>query len=100
MCQVPNNFFVSFQTEDELKTHLMCFKVYYMYIWLCFSSPEHKVLKESFCDGPLFVVRPCVNNFFKLLLLWNHPLGFDQTAQEGSLGGPLPKLFKPFQLVA
>ena len=25
-----------------------------------FSSPEHKVLKVSFCDGPLSVVRPCV----------------------------------------
>ena len=26
-----------------------------------FSSPEHKVLKVSFCDGPLSVVhRPCI----------------------------------------
>ena len=64
------------------------------------SSPEHKVLKLSFCNGPLSVVRPCVNNFFKQLLLWNHSLDFDQTLQEWSLGDPLTKLFKPFQLVA
>ena len=43
-------------------------------------------------------VRPC--NFFKQLLLWNHSLDFDHTSQKWSLGGPLPKLFKPFQLVA
>ena len=30
-----------------------------------FSSPEHKVLKVSFCDGPLSVVhRPCVRQQF------------------------------------
>jgi len=66
-----------------------------------------------FCDRPLSVVncpcvracvraslRPCVNNFFKQHLLWNHLLDFDQTSQEWSLGGPLSKLLKPFQLVA
>jgi len=56
---------------------------------LCFSSPEHKVLKVSFCDGPLSVVhcpsvRPCVNNVFKQLLLCNRSLDFDQTSQEWS----------------
>ena len=45
-------------------------------------------------------VRACINNFFKQHLLWNHLLDFDQTLQEWSLGGPLSKLFKPFQLVA
>jgi len=45
-------------------------------------------------------VPACVNNFFKQHLLWNHWLDFDQTSQEWSLGGPLSKLFKPFQLVA
>ena len=45
-------------------------------------------------------VRASVNNFFKQHLLWNHLLDFDQTSQEWSLGGPLSKLFKPFQLVA
>jgi len=40
-------------------------------------------------------VRLCVNNFSKQLLLWNHSLDFDQTAQEWSLGVPLPK----FQII-
>jgi len=49
---------------------------------------------------PIDVVhRPCVNNFFKQHLLWNHLMDFDQTSQEWSLGGPLSN-FKPFQLVA
>ena len=58
----------------------------------------------SFCDpsmsGVRACVRPSVNNFFKQHLFWNHLLDFDQTSQEWSLGGPLSKLFKPFQLVA
>jgi len=46
-------------------------------------------------------VRACVRqHFFKQHLLWNRLLDFDQTSQEWSLGGPLSKLFKPFQLVA
>jgi len=45
-------------------------------------------------------VRASVNNLFKQHLLWNRLLDFDQTSQEWSLGGPLSKLFKPFQLVA
>ena len=45
-------------------------------------------------------VRPCINNFFKQHLLWNRLLDFHQTSQEWSLGDPLSKLFKPFQLVA
>jgi len=68
------------------------------FLWI-FSSPEHKVLKVSFCDGPLSVVHASINNFFKQLLR-NHSLDFDKTSQEWSLGGPLPKLFKLFQLVA
>ena len=59
----------------------------------------------SFCDPSMSGVRrPCVcasvNNFFKQHLLWNRLLDFDQTLQEWSLGGPLSKLFKPFQLAA
>ena len=76
-----------------------------------FSSPEHKVLRVSYCDRPLSVVRrpsSVVRKLFYLnifssettLLLWNHSLDFDQTSQEWSLGGPLPKLFKWFWLVA
>jgi len=73
----------------------------YFYI---FSSPEHKVLKVSFCDDPLSVVhhpsvRPCVgfqNAIFQNLLVWNYK------AQSfhiwyiyiASSRGPLPKLFK------
>jgi len=69
-----------------------------------FTSPEDNVLKVSFYDGPLSIVYLCVRSpmsqyFFKQLL-WNRSLDFDQTSQEWSQGGPLPKLFKPFQLVA
>jgi len=76
------------------------------------SSPEHEVLSELLWSfnvrRPSSVVRACVrpcdrdcvNNVFKQHLLWNRLLDFDQTSQEWSLGGPLSKLFKPFQLVA
>jgi len=58
----------------------------------------------SFCDRSMSgvrrpSVRASVNNFFKQYL-WNRLFDFDQTSQEWSLGGPLSKLFKPFQLVA
>jgi len=74
-----------------------------------FSSPDHKVLKVSFCDGPWSVVhrpsvyacvRPWFNNTFKQILFLNRSLDFDQTSQERSLGDPIPKLFKPLQLIA
>jgi len=64
---------------------------------------------ESFCDGPLSVVLPLcmrkcvcptVNNIMKQLLLLNRSLDFDQTSQDWPQGGPVPMLFKPFQLVA
>ena len=70
-----------------------------------FSSPEHEVLSELLWSFNVRrppvrpSVRPSVNNFFKQHL-WNRLLDFDQTSQEWSLGGPLSKLFKPFQLVA
>jgi len=67
-----------------------------------FSSPKHKVLRVSYCDRPLsdvvFLVSS-VNFFTSTSLLWNRSLDFDQTSQEWSLGGPLPKLLKPFQWV-
>ena len=62
-----------------------------------FSSPVHTVLRVSYCDRPLSVVRrrpSSVNFLLKHLLLWNCSLDFDETTQEWSLGGPLPKLFK------
>ena len=70
-----------------------------------FSSPEHKVLRVSYCDRPLSVVRrraSCVVRklFYLNISFWNHSLDFDQTSQEWPLGGPLPKLFKWFWLVA
>ena len=71
-----------------------------------FSSPEHEVLSELLWSFNVrrpsgrASVRASVNNFFKLHLLWNRLLDFDQTSQKWSLGGPLSKLFKPFQLVA
>ena len=55
------------------------------------------------CSRWAFVMAHCpssVNNFFKQHLLWNPLLDFDQISQEWSLGGPIPNLFKPFQLVA
>jgi len=71
-------------------------------IWIktfVFSSPEHKGLTVSFCDGQLPVVhhpcvRPCVNNFFIQLLLCIRLLDFDLTSQEWFRCGPLPTLLK------
>ena len=73
-----------------------------------FSSPEHKVLKLSFCDRFLSVVRACVRpsvrasvNFpLKRHLLNNHWANFNETSQEYSLGEALPKLLKSFLSVA
>ena len=71
----------------------------YFYI---FSSPEHKVLKVSFCYGPLSVVhhpsvRPCVgfqNAIIKNLLVWNYKAQSCHILYIASSRGPLPKLFK------
>jgi len=71
--------------------------------YFIFSSPEHNGWAFVMAHCPSSVhpsVHPSVNNFFKQHLLWNHFLDFDQTSQEWSLGGPLSKLFKQFQLVA
>ena len=91
--------------QDVVLTSDFCWVIVTLFI---FSSPEHEVLSELLWSfnvrRPLSVVRPsvppCVNNFFKLHLLWNRLLDFDQTSQDWSLGGPLSKLFKLFQLVA
>ena len=77
-----------------------------------FSSPEHNVLRGSYCDRSssgvrLSVcpsvrpsvhpsVRPSVNNFFKNLLLQNQMANLDKTWQECSLGEALQKLLKEF----
>ena len=65
-----------------------------------FSSPEHNVLRGSYCDRSSSVVRPSicpsVNNFFKNLLLQNQKANLDKTWQECSLGEALQKLLKEF----
>jgi len=73
----------------------------YYYFALFFISPKHLVLRVSYCDRPLSVFRRRPSTFLlKHLLLWNRSLDFDQTLQEWFLNVSLPKLFKPFQLVA
>ena len=67
---------------------------------IVFSSPEHNVLRGSYCDRSSSVVRPSicpsVNNFFKNLLLQNQKANLDKTWQECSLGEALQKLLKEF----
>ena len=64
-------------------------------LWLLecfpFSSPEHKVLRVSYCDLPMSVVHQ--QFFFKHLLL-NHWANLDETWLACSLGEALQKLFK------
>ena len=66
---------------------------------LVFSSPEHNVLRGSYCDRSSSGVRPSicpsVNNFFKNLLQ-NQKANLDKTWQECSLGEALQKLLKEF----
>ena len=55
---------------------------------------------ESFCDSPICrpsSVRPSVNHFTSPLKLL---IGFYQTSQQWSQGGPLYELFEPFKIVA
>ena len=63
------------------------------------SSPEHEVLIVSYCDQSLSVVRALSTFCFKRLLLQNGLTDFEIILQEGSLGDPLPKLFKLFHYV-
>ena len=67
-----------------------------------FSSTGHR--PASSCHGPLSVVRPsvspcvrpCVNFFFKHLLLWNYLSDFDDISQKCSCHGPLQNFLKEF----
>jgi len=66
-----------------------------------FSSPEHKsaqgeLLWLAFVRRSSSAVRRPSTFLLKHFLLWNRLLDFDQTSQEWSLGGHLPKSFKPF----
>ena len=72
-----------------------------------FSSPEHKVLKVSYCDHPVSGVRrqssvvrrpSCVvNNSFKEHLLLNYWPNFKIISHKCSPEAPLPKLLKWFR---
>ena len=72
-----------------------------------FSSPEHKVLKVSYCDHPVSGVRrqssvvccpSCVvNNSFKAHLLLNYWTNFKIILHKCSPETPLPKLLKWFR---
>ena len=64
------------------------------FIEFLFSSPEHYVLRVSYCDRSLSGVRPSVNNYLKILLLWNRSTDFSETSQKLSLGDALSKYFK------
>ena len=77
----------------------MCLCV--MFMPSIFSSPEHKVLKVSYCDRPMSGIQhlSSVNNFFKHLLLLNHWANLDDTWQGCSLGDSLQKLFKEFNSI-
>jgi len=61
---------------------------------------EHKVLRVSYCDRPLFVVirRASfgVRKLFYLNIFSSETTHWILTSQECSLGGPLSKLFKLF----
>ena len=64
---------------------------------ITFSSPEHNVLRGSYCDRSSSVrpsICPSVNNFFKNVLLQNQKANLDKTWQECSLGEALQKLLK------
>ena len=68
-----------------------------------FSSPEHNVLRVSYCDRSMSGVRvsgrQSVNNYLKNLLLWNRPTGFNETSQKWSLGDALSENFKDLNSV-
>ena len=76
-------------------------------LFTIFSSPEHKVLKVSYCDHPVSGVRrqssvvrrpSCVvNNSFKAHLLLNYWTNFKIISHKCSPEAPLPKLLKWFR---
>ena len=120
---------VSLMSRMAILSRTKCFLFAYMYIhvdllklktyklfensdadlsWLLFSTPEHNVLRGSYCDRSSSGVRPSVrlsvrpsvrlsvNNFFKNLLLQNQKANLDKTWQECSLGEALQKLLTEF----
>ena len=61
------------------------------------NSPEHNVLRVSYCDRSLSGYRPSVresvNNYLKNLL-WNRPTDFNETSQKQLLGVALSEYLK------
>ena len=67
-----------------------------------FSSPEHNMLRMSYCDRSLsgsvcLSVCPSVNNYLKNLLLWNRPTDFNETSQKWSLGDALSEILQRYE---
>ena len=66
---------------------------------LIFSSTGHR--PASLCHGllciPASVRAPCVNFFFKHLLLENYLSDFDEISQKCSCHGPLQNFLKKFK---
>ena len=71
-------------------------------ILFIFSSPEHNMLRMSYCDRSMTGIRLSVrvsgclsvNNYLKNLLLWNRSTDFNETSQKWSLGDALSENFK------
>ena len=116
---LPNksNFSFYFITNSKFNVYLMQIKVvlstvkkyriFSLVTNTIFSSPEHKVLKVSYCDHPVSGVRrqssvvrrpSCVvNNSFKAHLLLNYWTNFKIISHKCSPEAPLPKLLKWFR---
>ena len=102
---IPWHFFLTIFSSESHKEVL---KERYLLEKFClFSSPEHKVLKVSYCDHPVSGVRrqssvvrrpSCVvNNSFKAHLLLNYWTNFKIISHKCSPEAPLPKLLKWFR---
>ena len=63
--------------------------------WL-FSSPEHNMLRMSYCDRSMSGVHPSVNNYLKNLLLGNRLTDFNETSQKLYLVDALTEYFKEY----
>ena len=99
---IPRSVFWNPSNKNKIRLFSISVKFWFRF----FSSPEHIVLRVSYCDRSLsgvrpsvcpsvrLSVRPSVNNYLKILLLWNCPTDFSETSQKWSLGDALSKHFK------
>ena len=75
-------------------------KILHYFIFCCFLAP---LAIASLCHGLLSVMHPsvcpCVNFFFKHLLLWNYLSDFDEISQKCSCHGPLQNFLKKFDSI-